>query len=76
MTFNNALGVASHDRCAGHEFRSGLVSAVLVLGASSKPADTVAIGASATVLKNFRVAIDPTYEPFTYKTADGKLYWL
>ena len=54
----------------------GLVSAVLVLGATSKPADTVAIGASATVLKNFRVAIDPTYEPFTYKTADGKLYWL
>ena len=57
---------------------SALISVPLLL-ACSKPveptAPTVAPapGASATaVVPELRVAIDPTYEPFTYKTADGK----
>ena len=54
-----------------------------VLLACSKPAEPMvasasvssAPGASATpspALTDLRVAIDPTYEPFTYKGADGK----
>lgn len=39
--------------------------AAFVLGA-------VAVGASAQDSKELKVAIDPTYEPFTFKTPDGK----
>ena len=59
-----------------------LVPAALLLLACSKPADTAAVASAASavsataapapVLKDLRVAIDPTYEPFTYKTADGQ----
>lgn len=50
----------------------GLVSAALLMGACSKPADPAATTTSGSISKDLRVAIDPTYEPFTYKTADGK----
>ena len=63
-------------------FLSGLVITVLLLGACSKPAEPVAgavpaasatstVAVPAPVLQDLRVAIDPTYEPFTYKMADG-----
>jgi arginine/ornithine transport system substrate-binding protein len=60
----------------------GLALGIGVLAACSKPADTASIApatstASAAIaptpaLKDLRVAIDPTYEPFTYKGPDGK----
>lgn len=55
-------------------FLLGWVSTALLLGACNKPADPVTSPAatSAPAAPDLRVAIDPTYEPFTYKTADGK----
>lgn len=51
------------------------VALVALLSACSKPAEAPAATASAPVpaaLPDLRVAIDPTYEPFSYKTTDGK----
>ena len=53
----------------------GLFTVLGMLGACSKPADpvgTVTPAVSVPALKDLRVAIDPTYEPFTYKGPDGK----
>ena len=61
-----------------------LLSVVWVMGACSKPADPAAIAPAASAassvapiaptaaLPELKVAIDPTYEPFTFKTPDGK----
>ncbi len=59
---------------------AGWVTVVLAIGACSKAADpsvakpstTASAGVSAASLPDLRVAIDPTYEPFTYKTASGQ----
>ena len=55
----------------------GLVSAAALIGCSKSeppaPASTAAAPAAAPAeMPELRVAIDPTYEPFTFKTADGK----
>ena len=49
----------------------------LLLSACGKPAETTASPAiapapQAVAAPDLKVAIDPTYEPYTYKTADGK----
>ena len=41
----------------------------LILGAIAL---TMSLGAAAKDWTEIRVAIDPTYKPFTYKTDDGK----
>jgi arginine/ornithine transport system substrate-binding protein len=45
-------------------FKKSLLLGALALGLS--------LGAVAKDWKEIRVAIDPTYKPFTYKTDDGK----
>jgi arginine/ornithine transport system substrate-binding protein len=57
----------------------GLVSAMALVGcskseppAAAAPAAAPAAAAAPADLPELRVAIDPTYEPFTFKTPDGK----
>lgn len=51
------------------------VAFTLLLSACGKPAEAPATAASApaaVTAPDLKVAIDPTYEPYTFKTADGK----
>ena len=51
----------------------GLVASVALVGCGKKEEPVAAAPAPAAApAQPLRVAIDPTYEPFTFKTADGK----